>query len=122
MAQGHRHDDQCCGGSPLPRVEAAVLRMKERSLRVTTPRLAMLNILAEATRPMSAEEIHAAAGDGTLDLVTVYRSLGALDEAGSKRSFGTGLSGIPNRRSGRIAVRCAGSIQQSLVPDGRELR
>ncbi|MEY4775988.1 MAG: hypothetical protein RL759_501 [Verrucomicrobiota bacterium] len=82
MAQGHRHDDQCCGGSPLPRVEAAVLRMKERSLRVTTPRLAMLNILAEATRPMSAEEIHAAAGDGTLDLVTVYRSLGALDEAG----------------------------------------
>jgi Fe2+ or Zn2+ uptake regulation protein len=42
----------------------------------------MLNILAEASRPLSAEEIHAAAGDGTLDLVTVYRSLGALDEAG----------------------------------------
>ena len=82
MAQGHRHDDQCCAGSPLPRVEAAIVRMKERALRVTAPRLAMLNILAAATRPLSAEEIHAAAGDGTLDLVTVYRSLGALDEAG----------------------------------------
>jgi len=82
MAQGHRHDDQCCGGSPAPRVEAAVQRMKEKSLRVTTPRLTMLNILATAARPLSAEEIRDLAGDGALDLVTIYRSLGALDDAG----------------------------------------
>jgi Fe2+ or Zn2+ uptake regulation protein len=56
--------------------------MKEKALRVTTPRLTMLNILAEATRPLSAEEIHALAGDGAADLVTIYRSLEALDNAG----------------------------------------
>jgi Fe2+ or Zn2+ uptake regulation protein len=39
-------------------------------------------VLDEARRPLSAEEIHTLAGDGTLDLVTVYRSLGALEEAG----------------------------------------
>lgn len=56
--------------------------MKEKSLRVTSPRLTMLNILATAARPLSAEEIHDLAGDGALDLVTIYRSLGALDDAG----------------------------------------
>ena len=42
----------------------------------------MLRVLGEARRPLSAEEIHTLAGDGMLDLVTVYRSLGALEEAG----------------------------------------
>lgn len=56
--------------------------MKAKGLRVTAPRLAMLKVLAESTRPLSAEEIHAQAGDGSLDLVTVYRSLEAFDEAG----------------------------------------
>ena len=56
--------------------------MKQKSMRVTTPRLTMLKILAEAKHPLSAEQIHAAAGDDSLDLVTVYRSLGAMDEAG----------------------------------------
>ncbi len=82
MPKRQRPDEHCCGGAPVPRVAAAVLRMKERALRVTAPRMAMLKILAEASRPLSAEEIHAQAGNGTLDLVTVYRSLGAFDQAG----------------------------------------
>jgi Fur family transcriptional regulator, ferric uptake regulator len=82
MTQGHRHEDGCCGEGPHTRIEAAVGRMKEKSLRVTTPRLAMLKVLAEAKGPLSAEEIHSSAGDGALDLVTVYRGLEALDEAG----------------------------------------
>jgi len=56
--------------------------MKEKSLRITSPRLAMLQILAEASNPLSAEEIYEQAGDGTLDLVTVYRNLESLDNAG----------------------------------------
>ena len=82
MSQGHRHEDGCCGEGAGARIESAVARMKEKSLRVTAPRLALLQALAEAKRPLSAEEIHTRAGDGQLDLVTVYRSLEALDEAG----------------------------------------
>jgi Fe2+ or Zn2+ uptake regulation protein len=63
-------------------VDVALRRMKDKSLRVTGPRQAMLRVLGEARRPLSAEEIHTLAGDGMLDLVTVYRSLGALEEAG----------------------------------------
>lgn len=63
-------------------MESAIARMKQKSLRITSPRLAMLKVLAEATAPLSAEQIHSQAGDGTLDLVTVYRSLEALDNAG----------------------------------------
>ena len=46
--------------------------MKQKSMRVTSPRLAMLKALASAKHPLSAEQVH----------VTVYRSLGAMDDAG----------------------------------------
>jgi Fe2+ or Zn2+ uptake regulation protein len=42
----------------------------------------MLKVLAVAKHPLSAEQVHEAAGDDKLDLVTVYRSLGAMDDAG----------------------------------------
>lgn len=51
-------------------------------MRITSPRLTMLRILAAAKHPLSAEQIHEAAGDDKLDLVTVYRSLVAMDDAG----------------------------------------
>jgi len=82
MPHGHRHDEGCCGQGAPGRADVALRRMKEKSLRVTAPRQALLRVLDEARRPLSAEEIHTLAGDGTLDLVTVYRSLGALEEAG----------------------------------------
>lgn len=76
------HHEDCCGEGVAPRIAEALARMKEKALRITSPRLTMLQILAESKTPLSAEQIHALAGDGNLDLVTVYRSLGALDEAG----------------------------------------
>ena len=82
MSLGHRHEDGCCGEGAADRIASAVGRMKEKALRVTAPRLAMLRILAEATHPLSAEEIRAMAGPDKPDLVTIYRSLEALDEAG----------------------------------------
>ena len=82
MSQGHRHEEGCCGEGSDGRIEAAVLRMKEKAMRVTSPRLVMLKILAAAKQPLSAEQVHEAAGDDKLDLVTVYRSLGAMDDAG----------------------------------------
>ncbi len=82
MSQGHRHEEGCCGEGSDDRIEAAVLRMKEKAMRVTSPRLVMLKILAVAKHPLSAEQVHEAAGDDKLDLVTVYRSLGAMVDAG----------------------------------------
>ena len=82
MSQGHRHEEGCCGEGSDGRIEAAVLRMKEKAMRVTSPRLVMLKVLAAAKHPLSAEQVHEAAGDDKLDLVTVYRSLGAMDDAG----------------------------------------
>ena len=82
MSQGHRHEEGCCGEGSDDRIEAAVLRMKEKAMRITSPRLVMLKVLAAAKHPLSAEQIHEAAGDDKLDLVTVYRSLGAMDDAG----------------------------------------
>jgi Fe2+ or Zn2+ uptake regulation protein len=82
MSQGHRHEEGCCGQGSDDRIEAAVLRMKEKAMRVTSPRLAMLKVLAAAKHPLSAEQVHEAAGDDNLDLVTIYRSLGAMDDAG----------------------------------------
>jgi Fur family transcriptional regulator, ferric uptake regulator len=82
MSQGHRHEEGCCGQGSDNRIEAAVLRMKEKAMRVTSPRLAMLKVLAAAKHPLSAEQVHEAAGDDKLDLVTIYRSLGAMDDAG----------------------------------------
>jgi Fe2+ or Zn2+ uptake regulation protein len=82
MSQGHRHEEGCCGEGSGDRIEAALVRMKEKAMRVTSPRLTMLKVLAAAKHPLSAEQIHEAAGDDKLDLVTVYRSLGAMDDAG----------------------------------------
>jgi Fe2+ or Zn2+ uptake regulation protein len=82
MSQSHRHEEGCCGEGSSDRIEAAVLRMKEKAMRVTSPRLVMLKVLAAAKRPLSAEQIYEAAGDDKLDLVTIYRSLGAMDDAG----------------------------------------
>ena len=47
-----------------------------------TPPHDAARILAAAKHPLSAEQIHEAAGDDKLDLVTVYRSLVAMDDAG----------------------------------------
>jgi Fe2+ or Zn2+ uptake regulation protein len=46
-------------------VDVALRRMKDKALRVTAPRQALLRVLDEARRPLSAEEIHTLAGDGT---------------------------------------------------------
>ena len=81
MSHGHDHEDGCCGDASR-RVDAALTRMKERSLRVTAPRMSILRVLAESADPLSAEDVHRQAGHGALDLVTAYRSLVALEEAG----------------------------------------
>ena len=67
---GHRHDHA---------IQAEVL-LRERGLKVTTPRLLVLKALLDAHRPTSAQELlDALVGEG-LDQVTVYRTLTTLTE------------------------------------------
>ena len=67
---GHRHDHT---------IQAEVL-LRERGLKVTTPRLLVLKALLDAHRPTSAQELlESLVGEG-LDQVTVYRTLTTLTE------------------------------------------
>ena len=56
--------------------------IRKAGLRVTKPRLALLDALAAAGGPVSIEQLHAAVGAETCDLVTVYRCMGAFERSG----------------------------------------
>ena len=65
---------------PIPTDMPALVR--KAHLRVTKPRLALLDALAAAGGPMSIEQLHKTVGSDTCDLVTVYRCMGAFERAG----------------------------------------
>jgi Fur family transcriptional regulator, ferric uptake regulator len=54
--------------------------LREAGLRVTKPRLKVLAIVRDHGKPLSSEEIHHKAL-GSMDLVTVYRTLHTLAQA-----------------------------------------
>ena len=56
--------------------------IRKAGLRVTKPRLALLDALAAAGGPVSIEQLHVAVGAETCDLVTVYRCMGAFERSG----------------------------------------
>lgn len=66
---------------PLDR-ELLVARLKSSGLRVTTPRVALLQALTQTQQPTTIEQLFAKAGTATCDLVTIYRSMAAFEKAG----------------------------------------
>jgi len=66
---------------PLDR-ELLVARLKSSGLRVTSPRIALLDALARTNQPTTIEQLFAKAGTATCDLVTIYRSMAAFEKAG----------------------------------------
>ena len=70
--------------SPAGSLERELLaaRLKSSGLRVTAPRVALLNALAHASQPATIEQLFAKAGNTTCDLVTIYRSMAAFEKAG----------------------------------------
>ncbi|EDY83515.1 transcriptional regulator, Fur family [Verrucomicrobiia bacterium DG1235] len=62
--------------------DEAISSLKRERYRITEPRKALLRLLIEAEKPLSAEEAHAALGADCYDLVTVYRNLETFDSAG----------------------------------------
>lgn len=85
----------CCGGDGVrgeERYTRAMDALQGSTLRVTAPRRAMLRVLSEDHGPFTTEEIHGRLPEGTCDLVTVYRSLAAMEREGIVRrcDFGDG--------------------------------
>ncbi|MEK0450560.1 MAG: hypothetical protein RL088_2828 [Verrucomicrobiota bacterium] len=82
--------DSCC--EPAGAIAAALEKIRASGGRVTEPRKAMLSVLIKEHGPFSAEELHKKIGVAGCDVVTVYRSLQAMEEIGVLRrcDFGDG--------------------------------
>lgn len=97
--------------------------LRRKSRRVTGPRQAILRVLREEARPMTAREILAGLPSGSCDLATVYRSLHMLSGLGmiSRIHFGDGACrfeladepGTPHRHHHHhlICTRCATVVE-----------
>src|SRR5438105_15728378 len=72
--------------------DAALQLLRSNHQRVTEPRKAILGILTREHGPFTAEELHKRMKRGSCDLVTVYRSLAAMEESsvGRRCDFGDG--------------------------------
>lgn len=62
--------------------EILAARLKSSGLRVTAPRIALLDALVHTNQPVTIEQLFAKAGSSTCDLVTIYRSMAAFERAG----------------------------------------
>ncbi len=70
-----------------PRIDDAIDILRREHYRITEPRKAMLAVLVEESKPLSAEQVHQMVGAEKADLVTVYRSLEAFEKAGIVQRF-----------------------------------
>ncbi|MBC2605564.1 Fur family transcriptional regulator [Pelagicoccus albus] len=62
--------------------DVAITSLKKERYRITEPRKALLRLLIDSEKPLSAEEAHEALGASDYDLVTVYRNLETFESAG----------------------------------------
>ena len=63
-------------------LELLVARLKSAGLKVTGPRIAILEALSSSTQPSTIEQIFLKSGNSACDLVTIYRSMAAFEKAG----------------------------------------
>lgn len=93
------------GNVPSP-VELGCERLKAGGMRITKPRIALLEALGRHSAPLAIEQLHQELSRNACDLVTVYRCLAVFEQVGIvRRSFlhnGTAqyeltLSGAPKR-------------------------
>lgn len=86
------HPEACRSSRASTAYDEAVAKLARSKLRTTGPRRAILAVLSAEHGPFRAEEIHTRMGRDTCDLVTIYRSLAALEDARIVRrcDFGDG--------------------------------
>ena len=111
-----------------PRLILATARLKSAGLRVTQPRMTILEALCRQTSPVSIEQLHAGLPAGACDLVTVYRCMAAFERGGLVRRAvihqGTSLYQVAFGQPETYHVVCRSSGQLApLSPEvSRELQ
>lgn len=73
------------GASPESALDLARSRIRGAGMRITKPRVAIIESLQRHAGPVSIERIHQEMGAGVCDLVTVYRCLAAFEQLGMVR-------------------------------------
>lgn len=73
------------GANPESAMEAARIRIRTAGMRITKPRIAIIEALERHDGPISIERIHQHMGTSVCDLVTVYRCLAAFEQLGMVR-------------------------------------
>ncbi len=69
-------------------LDQACARLKSAGMRITQPRISIINALIKRAQPASIEQVHTDLSDSSCDLVTVYRCLAVFEELGFvRRSF-----------------------------------
>lgn len=63
------------------RREILIAKLKASGLKVTIPRLALLEVLSDQAQPVTIDQLFARMGKVTCDLVTVYRAMSAFERA-----------------------------------------
>ena len=71
--------------APVSPLEEARNRIRDAGMRITKPRMAIIESLIRHEGPVSIDKIHRDVGDGVCDLVTVYRCLSAFENLGLVR-------------------------------------
>jgi Fur family ferric uptake transcriptional regulator len=72
-------------GDSLNCLEEAQSRIRAAGMRVTRPRVALVEALLRQSGPVSIERLHQEVGMEACDLVTIYRCLAAFEELGLVR-------------------------------------
>lgn len=105
--------------------EAAIDRLKQRGLRITMPRVQVIRALAQSSEALSAYAIHQRimAMGGRIDVVSVYRILAALGDAGLVHHVGVADGYIANRierpdpkHSLHVVCKESGQVRELTVP------
>lgn len=91
-------------------LDEACSRIRTAGMRVTKPRVALVDSLLKQAGPVSIERLHQAVGVKACDLVTIYRCLAAFETLGLvRRSYlhnGTCLYELTSGNARRYHVVC----------------
>lgn len=91
-------------------LEEACNRIRTANMRVTKPRVALVEALFKQEGPVSIERLHQVVGIKSCDLVTIYRCLAAFEELGLvRRSYlhnGTCLYELTTGHARRYHIVC----------------
>lgn len=113
---------------PDPLLILATARLKSAGLRVTQPRMAILEALCRQPTPISIENLHAGLPPGACDLVTVYRCMAAFERGGLVRRAvihqGTSLYQVAfgQAETYHVVCRASGKLEPLSPEVSRELQ